>query len=147
MKIKNFDNILTECLKEKGLRYIRFKVDPSLNDGFKDSNSYEGFVLQEFTTESHCGIPDMLKVLIPTGPMSGILDIIKPVITPNKPKAIEIFKKFIANKLNTKLDNKTLEQIKRTDNIDDIEQYLKQSGMTDNDILELYKNLLRKPLK
>jgi len=35
MKMKNFDEILTDCLKGKGLRYIRFKVDPTLNAGFK----------------------------------------------------------------------------------------------------------------
>ena len=146
--MKDFDTILTECLKSKGLRYIRFKVDPTLNRGFEESESYEGFILHELNNEA-CGgpmaggIPPMLKILIPGGAMPGIFDVKKPVITPSKPNAIKMFKKFIAKKLSKQLDNKELEQIKNTDNIDDIEQYLKQGGLTDNDIMNLYKKVLK----
>jgi len=146
--MKDFDTILTECLKSKGLRYIRFKVDPTLNRGFEESESYEGFILHELNNEA-CGgpmsggIPPMLKILMPGGAMPGIFDIKKPVITPSKPNAIKMFKKFIAKKLSKQLDNKELEQIKNTDNIDDIEQYLKQGGLTDNDIMNLYKKVLK----
>jgi hypothetical protein len=147
MKMKNFDEILTDCLKGKGLRYIRFKVDPTLNAGFEESDSYEGFILHELTSEA-CGgpmingIPPMLKVLMPGGSMPGIYDIKEPVITPNKPKAIEVFKKFVIKKLSEQLDNKEITQIKNTDNINDIELYLKQAGLSDTDITNLYKKVL-----
>ena len=49
--MKNFDSILTDCLTSKGLKYIRFKVDPTINAGFESSKSYEGFVLQELSAE------------------------------------------------------------------------------------------------
>ena len=45
--MKNFDSILTDCLLEKGLKYIRFKVDPTINKGFEADKGYEGFVLQK----------------------------------------------------------------------------------------------------
>ena len=146
--MKNFDEILTECLKDKGLRYIRFKVDPTINSGFAEGESYEGFILHELTSEA-CGgpmingIPPMLKVLMPGGSIPGICDVKEPVITPNKPKAIDIFKKFIIKKLSNQIDSKEIEQIKNTNNIDDIELYLKQAGLTDNDILNLYKKVLK----
>ena len=146
--MKDFDTILTECLKSKGLRYIRFKVDPTLNKGFEESESYEGFILHELNNES-CGghmsggIPPMLKILMPGGSMPGIFDIKQPVITPNKPNAIKMFKKFIAKKLSKQLDNKELEQIKNTDSIDDIEVYLKQGGLSDKDLTTLYKKVLK----
>lgn len=148
MKMKNFDEILTECLKGKGLRYIRFKVDPTINTGFAEGESYEGFILHELNNEA-CGgpmingIPPLLKVLMPGGSMPGIFDVKEPVITPNKPKAIDIFKKFIVKKLSKQLDNKEIEQIKSTNNIDDIELYLKQAGLSDKDILNLYKKVLK----
>ena len=146
--MKDFDSILTECLKSKGLRYIRFKVDPTLNRGFEESESYEGFVLHELSTEA-CGgpmvngVPPLLKVLMPGGSMPGIFNVKKPVITPNKPGAVKLFKKFIAKKLNKQLDNKVMEQIKNTNDIDDIEVYLKQGGLSDNDIMNLYKKVLK----
>ena len=148
MKSKSFDDILTDCLKQKGLRYIRFKVDPHLNAGFKESDSYEGFILHELSYES-CGgamingIPPLLKILMPGGPKPGIFDIKQPIITPNKPPAIEIFKQFIYKRLINKIGNKELEQIKNSDNINDIEIYLKQSGMTDADLIKIYKKVLK----
>jgi len=146
--MKNFDDILTGCLKSKGLRYIRFKVDPTLNKGFDESESYEGFVLHELTSEG-CGgpitngIPPMLKVLMPGGPMAGIFDIKKPIITPKKQKALDVFKKFIAKKLTKQLDNKQIKQIANTNNINDIEVYLRQAGLNDKEIINLYKKILQ----
>jgi len=146
--MKDFDSILTECLKSKGLRYIRFKVDPTLNKGFEESESYEGFVLHELTNEA-CGgpmvggIPPLLKVLMPGGSMPGIFNVKKPVITPNKPGAVKMFKKFIAKKLSKQLDNKVMEQIKNTNDIEDIEVYLKQGGLSDKDLTTLYKKVLK----
>ena len=79
--MKNFDSILTNCLKNKGLKYIRFKVDPTLNKGFERSDSYEGFVLQELTNETcggaPIGLPPILKVLMPGGPLPGIFNVKK----------------------------------------------------------------------
>ena len=45
--MKSFDIILAECLKNKGLKYIRFKVDPTLNSGFEKSESYEAGNIKE----------------------------------------------------------------------------------------------------
>ena len=80
---------------------------------------------------------------MPGGSMPGIYDVNQPVITPNKPKAIKMFKSFIVKKLSEKLDNKVMEQIKNTDDIDDIELYLKQGGFSDKDILNVYKKVLK----
>ena len=54
-----------------------------------------------------------------------------------------MFKSFIVKKLSEKLDNKVMEQIKNTDDIDDIELYLKQGGFSDKDILNVYKKVLK----
>jgi len=145
--MKNFDSILTDCLKNKGLKYIRFKVDPTLNKGFEKSSSYEGFVLQELTNEacggSPIGLPPILKVLMPGGPLPGIFDVKKPVLTPSKPKSVLMFKKYIAKKMKDQINSKELEQIKNTNSIDDIEHYLKQSGVQDSELTKIYKKLLK----
>ena len=145
--MKNYDRILTECLKNKGLKYIRFKVDPTLNKGFEMSWSYEGFVLQELTNEacgeSPVGLPPLLKILMPGGPLPGIFDVKKPVLTPFKPKSVQMFKKYIAMKMKDQISGKELEQIKNTNSIDDIEHYLKQSGVQDSELIKIYKKLLK----
>jgi hypothetical protein len=135
--MKSFDIILAECLKNKGLKYIRFKVDPTLNSGFEKSESYEGFVLQELSFES-CGpaLPPLLKVLMPGGPLPGIFDINEPVLTPSKPNSVKMFKKYIAKKLKDKIS-------KNTNNIDDIEQYLRIGGVDDNELTKIYKSILK----
>ena len=56
---------------------------------------------------------------------------------------VYMFKKFIARKLRSKVGKKELQQIRRSNNINDIEQYLKQSGMDDKDLLDLYKKVLK----
>jgi|TARA_R100001463_G_scaffold108915_1_gene163473 hypothetical protein len=142
--MKSFDTILAECLKNKGLKYIRFKVDPTLNTGFEKSESYEGFVLQELSFES-CGpaLPPLLKVLMPGGPLPGIFDVNEPVLTPSKPNSVRMFKKYIAKKLKDKISTKEFEQIKNTNNIDDIEAYLKHGGVDDEELLKIYKTLLK----
>ncbi len=142
--MKSFDTILAECLKNKGLKYIRFKVDPTLNTGFEKSESYEGFVLQELSFES-CGpaLPPLLKVLMPGGPLPGIFDVNEPVLTPSKPNSVRMFKKYIAKKLKDKISTKEFEQIKNTNNIDDIEAYLKHGGVDDEVLLKIYKTLLK----
>ena len=145
--MKNFDSILTNCLKNKGLKYIRFKVDPTLNGGFERSDSYEGFVLQELTNETcggaPIGLPPILKVLMPGGPLPGIFDVKKPILTPSKPKSVQMFKRYIAKKMKGQINGLELEQIKNTDSIDDIEHYLKQSGVQDNELTKIYKKLLK----
>ena len=80
---------------------------------------------------------------MPGGSMPGIFNVKKPVITPNKPGAVKMFKKFIAKKLSKQLDNKVMEQIKNTNNIEDIEVYLKQGGLSDKDLTTLYKKVLK----
>jgi|TARA_R100000005_G_scaffold96464_1_gene83601 hypothetical protein len=144
--MKNFDSILTDCLLEKGLKYIRFKVDPTINKGFEADKGYEGFVLQELSLEAcggPMGLPPILKVLMPGGDMPGIFDVKKPVITPSKPRAVKIFKKFISKMLKEKVGKKEMHQIQKSNNINDIEQYLKQSGLDDKDLLDLYKKVLK----
>tara|TARA_R100000152_G_C6759649_1_gene183611 strand:- start:746 stop:1186 length:441 start_codon:yes stop_codon:yes gene_type:complete len=142
--MKNFDTILAECLKTKGLKYIRFKVDPTLNKGFEESESYEGFVLQELSLEN-CGpaLPPLLKVLMPGGPLPGIFNVKKPVLTPSKPNSVRMFKKYIAKKLKDKISSKEFEQIKNTNDIDDIESYLKHGGVDDKELIKIYKTLLK----
>jgi hypothetical protein len=142
--MKSFDIILAECLKNKGLKYIRFKVDPTLNSGFEKSESYEGFVLQELSFES-CGpaLPPLLKVLMPGGPLPGIFDIKDPVLTPSKPNSVRMFKKYIAKRLKDKISKKEFEQIRNTNNIDDIEQYLRIGGVDDNELTKIYKSILK----
>ncbi len=147
MRIECFDDILVNCLESKNLRYIRFKVDPTINKGFKESESYEGYILHELSCES-CGgptiggIPPILKILMTGGAKPGIHDVRKPIITPTKPGAIAIFKQFIFKKLNGSVGSKELELIKNSNNINDIELYLKQGGLTDADLLNLYKKVL-----
>ena len=54
-----------------------------------------------------------------------------------------MFKKYIAKKLRDKISKKEFEQIRNTNNIDDIEHYLKQGGVDDSELLKIYKTLLR----
>ena len=54
-----------------------------------------------------------------------------------------MFKKYIARKLKDKISKKEFEQIRNTNNIDDIEQYLRIGGVDDNELTKIYKSILK----
>ena len=80
---------------------------------------------------------------MPGGPLPGIFNVKKPVLTPSKPNSVRMFKKYIAKKLKDKISSKEFEQIKNTNDIDDIESYLKHGGVDDKDLIKIYKTLLK----
>ena len=138
-----YDKIIEESLKKTALKRIRIKVDPALVNAGTDLSGldgYEGYVLEECMGR--------LKVLILPTDM-GIHDVpeefIEVLAAKNDIDVFEEFKAFaVKNLINDGMpeNSPTLEQIKNSNCISDIEQYLKQSGFTGERLAELYRSFI-----
>ena len=156
-----FLSLLEKAVKSTKLQKVRIKVDPVWSEklGIINSPYYEGYILQE------CGgtAATEFKVFIINTP-SGI----NPVQTVNKdnieslvdetPKETEkvgklnisrlsAFKKNLIAKfqeLNKDLESAEVNQILNSNDISFIETILKQMGLSDEDILNLYRKTLQK---
>lgn len=124
-----------EYFDKRGLKRIRFKVDPTLRTGFSHAKTYEGYVLSE-------NIDGEAVIYIPSGNEMGahtfqnLQDII-PI-----PDRLEPIKKKIVEVLNGKPGQEYIPQIINSDCFMEIEQYLKHAGFTDADIIDLLKKTI-----
>lgn len=118
--------------ESKGLKRMRFKVDPTLKDGFQSAKTYEGYVLTEFH--------DVATIYIPVGDNMGMhdLDGILPI-----PDKLDPIKQLITCKLSGKVGQEYIPQIQNAATFDEIEQYLRHCGFKDEDIIALLKQTLK----
>ena len=155
-----FLNILENAVKSINLQKVRIKVDPMWSEklGIMNSPHYEGYILQE------CPNSKMeFKVFIINTP-SGV----NPIQTVSKshlepiedetPQEVEkvlkfngsrlsVFKKHLVEKLKElgkDVDSADVRQAISSTDIGFIETYLKQMGLNDEDILNLYRKTLQK---
>ena len=142
------------------LQKVRIKVDPVWSEklGIMNSPHYEGYILQECP-----GSKMEFKVFIVNTP-SGInpvqtvskahlepLDIETPQETEKTTKfngsRLSTFKKHLVAKLQElgkDIESADVQQVISSNDISFIETYLKQMGLNDEDILNLYRKTLQK---
>ena len=155
-----FLSLLEQAVKSVNLQRVRIKVDPMWSEklGIMNSPYYEGYILQECP-----GSKMDFKVFIVNTP-SGIdpiqtvskahiepMDIEVPQETEKTSKfngsRLSTFKKHLVEKLKElgkDLDSADVQQAISSNDIAFIETYLKQMGLNDEDILNLYRKTLQK---
>lgn len=125
-------NIFEQHFERKGLRKFRFKVDPTIKHGFDKATTYEAYVLSE-------NFHGKAIIYIPIGSQMGMHDLsgVLPI-----PDNLEPIKNKIAEKLKGEPGEEYLSQIYTSNCFDEIQQYLKHAGMTDDDIIQLLKQVI-----
>jgi len=132
--MSNVLTIFTEYFNKKGLKRIRFKVDPTLKDGFDIAKTYEGFILKE----SDEGVS---VIYIPAGAEMGMHDM-EGILPLPEPDRLGPIKDKIAEILQDRAGREYLPQIMNSNCFMEIEQYLRNSGMNSEDIIELLKRVI-----
>lgn len=138
-----YDKIIEESLKRTALKRIRIKVDPALvtaGTELKGLDGYEGYVLEECMGK--------IKVLVLTPEMS-VHDIpeecIEMFAMQHDMDVFDEFKAFaIKNLIKSGLpeNSPTFEQIRNCTCLNDVDQYLKQSGFTGERLADLYRDFI-----
>jgi hypothetical protein len=134
-----YNQVILESLHKVSLKKVRIKVDPinvKVNADLSNCNGYEGYVLaedQEFT-----------KVLVMKPNQDGSIAVME-VPNENLERLASInenltaLKEFILLALNVTPDDPLIQQLQAAESIDDVEVFLKDRGLTDEDIINLYK--------
>lgn len=155
-----FISLLEKAVQSTKLQKVRIKVDPVWSEklGIMNSPHYEGYILQECP-----GSKMEFKVFIVNTP-SGInpvqtvskahlepLDVEAPQESEKTTKfngsRLSTFKKHLVAKLQElgkDLESADVQQVISSNDISFIETYLKQMGLNDEDILNLYRKTLQK---
>ena len=134
-----YNQVILESLQKVSLKKVRIKVDPinvNINADLSNCNGYEGYVLaedQEFT-----------KVLVMKPNDDGSMTVME---VPNESleklaninENLAALKEFILLALNVSMDDPLIQQLQAAESIDDVEVFLKDRGLTDEDFIKLYK--------
>jgi len=134
-----YNQIILESLQKVALKKVRIKVDPisvSQSADLSNCNGYEGYVLaedQEFT-----------KVLVVVPDNNGsmpVMDIPNEhlIKLANINNNLSVLKEFITVALDVALDDPLIQQLYAAESIDDVEVFLKDRGLSEEDIIKLYK--------
>jgi len=136
-----YDRIITESLDKVTLKRVRIKVDPasvSVAEDLAKCDGYEGYVLAE--DQSH------MKVLVVMPGTSGKITVmsvpveyLELVLQNLDQLRINNFKRFIITSLDISDDDPVIQQIQSSESIEDVEIFLKDRGMSDDEITKLYK--------
>jgi len=132
-----YNQILEECLKNlTSLQRIRIKTDPkALHKEGRPENcpAYEGYILEEGLTKVKILVlpPDLSIEEIPT-------DLIEFIADKEKNDAFSDLKNYAIQKLNLQEGNPSICQLQSSNNIDELEVFLKQAGLDEQDIADLY---------
>ena len=128
----NFDKIIQENLK-KTLKLVRVKVDPifSSYENFRNVNSYEGYIIEE--------TPETVRIMI-ANPSLPVVSIPKVAIINDE--MLEMFKNYILNEIDISEEEPLFAQIVNSTCLKDIEIFLKQSGYSDIDLIDIYRDYI-----
>ncbi len=118
------------------LQRVRVKADPKFlqKEGTPEKcPSYEGYILEEGLTKVKILVlpPDLSIEEIPT-------DLIEYIADEDKVNAFDDLKRFALEKLCLGEGNPLIHQIEACNNINELEIFLKQTGMDTNQISNLY---------
>lgn len=134
-----YNQIILESLHKVALKRVRIKVDPiSVNQSTDLSrcNGYEGYVLAEDQ--------ELTKVLVIQPDQAGNMSVMEIpnehlVKYANINENLTALKEFILLALDIPLDDPLVQQLHAAESIDDIEVFLKDRGLTEDDVVQLYK--------
>jgi hypothetical protein len=134
-----YNQIILESLQKVTLKKVRIKVDPinvSKSADLSNCNGYEGYVLAEDQ--------EITKVLVITPNQENdisIMDIPNEHLEQlaNINENLAALKEFILLALDIANDDPLIQNISACESIDDVEVFLKDRGLTDEDITNLYK--------
>jgi hypothetical protein len=134
-----YNRIILESLQKVALKKVRIKVDPinvSQSADLSNCNGYEGYVLAEDQ--------EITKVLVITPDQENdmsIMDIPNEHLEQlaNINENLTALKEFILLALDIASDDPLIQNINACESIDDVEVFLKDRGLTDEDITNLYK--------
>jgi len=138
-----FSQIIEENLQKTALRRIRIKVDPAKISSEQDLSKvdgYEGYILAESVSK--------LKILVlsPDMPIEDIpVEFIEAIAEEDKLETFEELKSFIISEMiksGTQEGDPILCNVASSNNLSDIETFLKQKGFTDEKISCIYKSFI-----
>lgn len=130
----------TSFNKLTALQRVRVKVDPLTvlhADDLSECPSYEGYVLEE-----NNGVIKILMVQPSVGIENIPVNNIEPVENDCEMNIFDELKHYILQDLELQENDPLFTQITNCSNLDEIETFLLQSGFSEGDIAELYKNFI-----
>lgn len=138
-----FRQIIEESLNKTALKRVRIKVDPakiSTEHDLSKVDGYEGYILAE-------GV-GTLKILV-LSPEMTVNDIpeefIEAIAEDDKLETFEELKNYILSEMlksGTQEGDPILCNVASSNNLCDIETFLKQKGFTDEKLAQLYRNFI-----
>jgi hypothetical protein len=133
-----FSKLLESSIKTLGLKRIRLKCDP-LNKEHESINPYKGY--EGYVLEENNGVVSIYMVNTP----NDLNPFIKAPVSAIEPcDKLTNLKKFIIDKINSEEINmqNASEILGNTSDITAIETYLKDAGMDDKYIKDLYREYI-----
>jgi hypothetical protein len=129
-----FDQLVENTAKTQNLKRIRIKFDPlnKEHDAFKAYAGYEGYVLQE------CGGSVSIVVMQPAQDMNPMVELPASMVAAPVNNSLQGLKAFILQKLGAPAG----EMIANLADIVAIETLLKDNGLNDMHIKDLYKEYI-----
>jgi hypothetical protein len=128
-----FNRVFLEKVN-KHLKRVRIKVDPKLAsyENFRSIDAYEGYILEEND--------QFLRImLIKQG--SPIVDVPKEALT--EPKLLDHFRYFILDHIQMLENDPVCCNVKEATSFEDMEEVLKMKGLTDAEIVNLYREFIK----
>jgi hypothetical protein len=138
--VKRFNKVIEDSLKRSQLLKIKLKVDPAncSSGEILKYNGYEGYILAENEHDYKVYIEDLGVVTTLPQEMIAIQDVLSPI---EKFKICSL-QYLISKSLININDNILLRTIYTSPNLECVEGFLRERGLSDNDILCIYKNTL-----
>jgi hypothetical protein len=137
-----FNRILEQYVKEsEALTKIMLKVDPanSVNRDYRDLDGYEGYILKENNNNKWSVLFESVDIPIMDVPFSVIQVVDIPCDeTFNSVKLLGL--KAIEERKGLTME--VISKIQACSSIDFLEQYLKEEGLNDSEIKDIYKKAL-----
>lgn len=148
-----FLNLCKNVLENKKLQRVRIKVDPVWGErvGFYNSPNFEGYILQE--------TPDIKVFIVNVPPgydpiqtvskdnIEGIEQPEQEPVTPANYSKLTLLKKAILEKLlelDKSKDDPEVQQVMSSKDIGFIETFLRQMGLGEEDLLNLYRKCFKR---
>jgi hypothetical protein len=138
--VKRFNKVIEDSLKRSHLLKIKLKVDPAncSSGEILKYNGYEGYILAENEHDYKVYIEDL--GVVTTVPQEVIA--IQDVLTPVEKFKICSLQYLISKSMINMNNDMLLRTIYTSPNLECIEAFLRESGLSDSDILSIYKNTL-----
>jgi len=142
--IMGFHKLLNESLRITNLKRIRIKTDPSCvanTEDFTDVKGYEGYILRECMGKLRVLVlaPDMPIMDIPPEMLEHINDERgADMLVEFK----EYAKKYMTAVKKKQLDDPVYANIDNSSEYRDVEVFLKQNGLTEQELNDLYRGFI-----